>query len=79
MNMRKRSVRKASRMASCTDEDAIQYKLKAAGKVIWTGILIRGISNMYLRILRKVALLLFYEVLRMLSILRRPPMTGRTL
>ena len=79
MKWRNQSVRKASRIDSWTEEDAIQYRLKAAGKVICTGILINGIIIMYLRILRKVGLLLFYDVFKMLSMLRSPPMTGSTL
>jgi len=54
-----------------------QYKLKAAGKVIQIGIEIRGMTRMNFANFRKFAFPPVVLVLRILSMDKTPPITGR--
>ena len=65
------------RIDSCTKDEVIQYMLNALGNVIYTGILIRGMTRMYFRILRMIVDPLVTVVLSMLRTLTKPPRIGR--
>ena len=74
---RKLSRLKAARITNWTRELAIQYRLKATGKVIQTGIEMIGKMYMYLRKLRNKLDVLFWGVFMRLSRLMPPATNGR--
>jgi hypothetical protein len=58
-------------------EVVIQYKLKALGKVIHTGMVRKGMKYMYLFILLIIGLILVVDVDNTFSKVKEPPTIGR--